>query len=132
MSQPESSSTTIRIPVKKATLLRISVIVVAMVIVASALYLYFNRPHPNPIVVSQLERQEDQRFIVEAGVVNKGADGWVKVYAQLESSGRVEIKDTRLYLENGEGASLTFTFSLQSEQGSSGQIINATIWAQSD
>ncbi len=132
MSQLKSSSTTIKIPVKKTILIGIAAIVIAILIVAAVLFLYLNRPLPYPVVVSQNERQEEHQLIVDAGVRNDGADGWVTVHAQLELSNQVEVKDTRLYLENGKFKLLTFTFSVAFEQGSSGQVIKTTVWAQSD
>jgi len=132
VSRPESSSTTITIPVKKTTLIRISAIVIAIVLVASVLFLFFNRPYPLPQIVYQKERQEEYQFFIDVGVRNSGADGWVRVYAQLESPVQFELNDTRLYLENAEAKSLTFTFLLESGQGSVEQMIKTTVWAQPD
>jgi hypothetical protein len=128
--QPESPSTTIKLPMRKSTIIAISIVVIAVVIAASILLFVMNRP--NPEIISQNSRQSGYQFYVDVTVRNNGASGWVKVFAQIDTSGQFEKKDTRIYLGNGESKSTTFQFTLTFPQGSSGMDVKNTVWAVAD
>lgn len=69
---------------------------------------------PRPEIVSEYGHDGLQGLnyvlFVEVTVRNNGADGWVKVYADISGAGKYEKQDQRLYLTNGETKDLNFVF----------------------
>ena len=51
-------------------------------------------------------------FVVDVTVRNNGADGWIKVYAEISGAGRYEKQDQRIYLANGKSKRLRFVFDI--------------------
>ena len=128
--QPESPSTTIKIPMRKSVIIAISIVVIAVVIGASIIFFALNRPLPE--IIAQNGRQNGYKFYVDVTVKNNGASGWVKVYGQIDTAGQFEKQETRMYLGNSESKSYTFTFDITFPEGVSGQDITSTAWATPD
>lgn len=109
-------------------MLKVAVVIIALIAVTMLVWIVVLKPFPT--VTDLVARQEGYQYDVDVSLNNNGGDGWVKVYAQIESDAQLEVKDTRLFMSRGETNSLTFTFTL--EFGSSVEKISYKAWAQTD
>jgi len=90
------------------------VIIVAILLVAFVLFPLINRPQPEVTLVNGYESFQGLNYVyrVDVNVKNNGADGWVRVYAELSGAGRYEKLDKRIYLAKGESDSVQFSFDI--------------------
>ena len=128
--QPKSPSAKIKISMKKSTIIAISTVIVTVIVGASILLFLINRP--NPEIISHNGWQIGSTYHVEVTVKNNGASGWVKVYAQIDTTGQFDKQETRVFLENGEIKPKTFLFNINSSEGAIGQDLLYTTWAVAD
>ena len=115
---------------KKSTIIVISTVIIAVIVGASILLLVINRP--NPEIISHDGWQIGNTYYVEVTVKNKGASGWVKVYAQIDAAGQIEKQETRVSLEKGEIMPKTFLFNINFPGDAIGQDLLYTTWAVAD
>jgi len=91
----------------------IGIVIVASFIVAySVLEPLVNRPRPDVTLVDGHDGFQGLNYViyVDVGVKNNGGDGWVIVYAELESGGRYEEQNKRIYMASGETKQLQFVY----------------------
>ena len=65
-------------------------------------------------------------------VRNKGADGWIRVYAEISGAGRYEKQDQRIYLASGESKTLQFVFDISLWGALTNPVISYRAWAVAD
>lgn len=89
----------------------IGIVIVASIVVA---YNFLNRPNPEITLLNGYEAFQGLNYVykVDVRVENNGADGWVKVYAEISGAGRIEKLDKRTYLASGESKTLQFVFDI--------------------
>ena len=111
-------------------------IVVIGIVVASLISAYniLNRPKPEITLVNGYESFQGLNYVykVDVTVKNNGADGWIKVYAEISGTGRYEKQEERTYLTNGESKSLQFVFDISFWEAISSPSITYHAWAVVD
>ncbi|MCW4010329.1 MAG: hypothetical protein NWF05_06880 [Candidatus Bathyarchaeota archaeon] len=114
MSDAQSSAT-IKIPLRKSTLIGVSVIsIILFALVMFVLFSSVSSPNPEVVMVDGYEGLQGLNYVyyVDARVQNHGASGWVTLYAEINGAGRYEKQNMRIYLGNGEIKTATFTFDI--------------------
>lgn len=96
-------------------------IVVGIVVAVFCIALYVSYFAVNPFVSSPIPdiilldghdgfQGIDYVVYIDVGVKNNGGEGWVTVYAELDSAGRYEEKSSRIFLASGETKQLQFVY----------------------
>jgi len=111
-------------------------IVIGIVVIASLIFAYniLNRPKPEITLVNGYESFQGLNYVckVDVTVKNNGADGWIKVYAEISGAGRYEKQEERIYLANGGSRSLQFVFDISLWGAISSPSITYRAWAVVD
>ena len=111
-------------------------IVIGIVVIASLIFAYniLNRPKPEITLVNGYESFQGLNYVykVDVTVKNNGADGWIKVYAEISGAGRYEKQEKRTYLANGESKSLQFVFDISLWGAITSPSITYRAWAVVD
>ena len=111
-------------------------IVIGIVVIASSIFAYsiLNRPKPEITLVNGYESLQGLNYVykVDVTVKNNGADGWVKVYAEISGAGRYEKQNQRIHLANGESESLQFVFDISLWGALTSPSISYEAWAVAD
>lgn len=109
----------------------IGIIVIASIVVA---YNFLNRPNPEITLLNGYEAFQGLNYVykVDVRVENNGANGWVKVYAEISGAGRIEKLDKRTYLASGESKTLQFVFDISVWGALTNPTITYRAWAVAD
>lgn len=122
-------------PIGKGVIVTVlAVVIVAIVLIAFVLIPLINRPQPEITLVNGYESFQGLNYVykVDVNVKNNGADGWVRVYAEISGAGRYEKQDHRTYLARGESESLQFVFDISLWGALTNPTITYRAWAVVD
>jgi uncharacterized protein (TIGR02588 family) len=103
-------------PFGKSVIIGVLVVVIIALVVFAFVFLIpiINRPRPEITLVSGygVFQGSINQYIINVTVKNNGADGWVRVYAEIYGAGMYEKQDQRIYLASGESKSLQLVFDI--------------------
>jgi hypothetical protein len=90
------------------------IIIVLVAVVAFVFSAFVNTPKPQITLVNGYEGLQGLNYVyyVDVSVKNNGADGWIRVYVEINGAGRFEQQDKRVYVASGQSNSLQFVFDI--------------------
>jgi uncharacterized protein (TIGR02588 family) len=104
-------------PFGKSIIIGVLVVVIIALVVFAFVFLIpiINRPKPEVALVNGygVFQGSINQYIIDVTVKNNGANGWVRVYAEINGTGIYEKQDQRIYLASSESKSLQFVFYIQ-------------------
>ena len=88
------------------------IVIVSIYTVYTILIPLINRPKPDITLLDGHDGFQGLNYVVyvDVGVKNNGGEGWITVYAELNSAGRYEEKNQRIFIASGEAKQLQFVF----------------------
>lgn len=119
----------------KGMIVGIVIIAIVLVSVFAFVFLSFiNRPKPEITLVNGYESFQGLNYVykVDVTIKNNGANGWVRVYAEISGAGRYEKQDQRISLASGESKSLQFVFDISLWGALTNPTITYRAWANAD